>query len=58
MGGGERETMKQRARARSIQSPESMLVGASAPPAHTMARVTEDMVGVFMFPDQVGEFRV
>ncbi|KAG0594898.1 hypothetical protein M758_UG120400 [Ceratodon purpureus] len=49
--------IKQRARARSIRSPESMQMGASAPPAHAIAKVTPAMVGVVLFLDQ-GELRL
>lgn len=53
MEGVMKVSMKQAARARSIQSPESIWVGASAPPANAVARATPDMEGVVLFPDQV-----
>ena len=49
-------SLKQRARARSILSPESIHVEASAPRLQLQARATSDMVGAVLFPDQVCGF--
>lgn len=48
-----RMSLKQRAGAMHLPSPESIQVGDSAPRLNIQARATSDMVGAVLFPDQV-----